>query len=202
MGRKVNLGKRLSRSFYARDTCSVARDLLGKRLVRLDKGRCLACSIVEAEAYYGAEDAASHAYRGRTQRNGPMFGPAGHSYVYFIYGMHWMFNVVAHVDGMPGAILIRAAAPEEGVEVMRALRGNKPDAVLANGPARLAQALGIDGALNDVDLCTPEVITIEQGVAIPEAAIACGPRVRVPGDRHARTRPWRFWIRDHPCVSK
>jgi DNA-3-methyladenine glycosylase len=205
---------RLPRSFYARPTPIVARDLLGRRLVRvLDPGHLsashghlptrdpakkgaqrLAGRIVEVEAYAGAEDAASHASRGRTLRNAPMFGIPGHAYVYFIYGMHWMFNVVARQDG-PGAVLLRALVPEEGLEVMRAHRGGQPDSLLTNGPARLAQALAIDSALNGVDLCTYPEIFIEWGAPVSDLVIACGPRVGVSGDEQARTRPWRFWIK-------
>ena len=132
---------RLPRSFYARPTPLVARDLLGRQLVRRFQGQRLAGLIVEAEAYTG-NDEASHAHRGRTPRNRAMFGPPGGAYVYFIYGMHWMFNVVAH-QRPPGAVLIRALAPREGLDLMRAHRGGRPERLLTNGPARLAQALAI-----------------------------------------------------------
>jgi DNA-3-methyladenine glycosylase len=195
--------KRLPRSFYARPTLLVARALLGQRLVRvLDAGHApgrLAGCIVEVEAYTGADDAASHAYRGPTPRNAPMFGPPGHAYVYFIYGVHWMFNVVAHQDGpgaAPGAVLVRALLPQEGLAVMRERRGGRPDRDLANGPARLAQALGIDGRLNGVDLCAHPQLFIEPGTSLADEAVACGPRVGVGGDELAQARPWRFWLRD------
>jgi DNA-3-methyladenine glycosylase len=208
---------RLPRSFYARPTPAVARDLLGRRLVRVLHPGLLAASadashrssagsegaqrlsgrIIEVEAYTGTEDAASHASRGRTARNAPMFGVPGHAYVYFIYGMHWMFNVVARENG-PGAVLVRALVPEEGLEVMRAHRGGQPDRLLTNGPARLAQALAIDSALNGADLCTHAEIFIEWGVPVTDAAVARGPRVGVSGDEAARTRPWRFWIESAP----
>jgi DNA-3-methyladenine glycosylase len=111
--------------------------------------------------------------------------------------MHWMFNVVARENG-PGAVLVRALVPEEGLEVMRAHRRGQPDRLLANGPARLAQALAIDSALNGADLCTHPEIFIEWGVPVTDAAVACGPRVGVRGDEQARTRPWRFWIESAP----
>ena len=209
---------RLPRSFYARPTPVVARALLGRRLVRILKhsaapgahlppplGQRLSGRIVEVEAYAGADDAASHACRGRTPRNAPMFGPPGHTYVYFIYGMHWMFNIVAHQDGPdtpPGAVLVRALAPDEGRPIMREHRGDRPDNILTNGPARLAQALAIDGSLTAVDLCTHPRIFVEAGAPPPDEAIACGPRVGVVGDQSARVRPWSFWIRDNSYVSR
>jgi len=205
-GIKVNLSAqqrdfRLPRTFYARDTRLVARELLGKRVVRFLGRQRLAGIIVEAEAYAGTDDAASHAYRGRTSRNWPMFGSPGHAYVYFVYGMHWMFNIVAHEEDWPGAILIRALEPEAGLSVMCQHRGGKPTRVLTNGPAKLAQALAIDDALNGADLCTHGAITIESGLVIPDASIVCGPRLRVPGDEQAKTRLWRFWVRDNVYVS-
>jgi DNA-3-methyladenine glycosylase len=193
---------RLPRSFYARPTPVVARALLGQRLVRVLGGRRLAGRIVEAEAYTGSDDLASHARNGRTSRNAPMFdGPPGGVYVYFIYGVHWMFNVVAH-QAPPGAVLVRALAPLEGLDAMRARRGGRPERLLTNGPARLTQALGIDQAFNGVDLVTHPHILIEAGPPPPNQIIACGPRVGVSGDELARTRPWRFWVRDDPFVSR
>jgi len=186
----------LPRVFYTRPTVAVARALLGQRLVRTWNGQRLAGRIIEVEAYTGLDDAASHAYRGRTARNAPMFGPPGHVYVFFIYGMHWMFNVVARPENAQpsaGAILVRALAPEEGLDVMRERRRGCPDHLLTNGPARLAQALAIDGSLSGMDLCNHPEICIEAGDPLPDAAIACGPRVGVTGDELARARPWRFW---------
>lgn len=195
----------------------MARDLLGRRLVRvlehqpraqrthdlgdgkpvspgLARGR-LSGRIVEVEAYTGSGDTASHAWRRRTARNAPMFGMPGHTYVYFIYGMHWMFNVVARTES-PGAVLVRALMPEEGLNVMRAYRGGCPERLLASGPARLAQALAIDGTLNGVDLCTHSGIFVESGTPVPDELVSHGPRVGVTGDELARARPWRFWVED------
>ena len=191
---------RLSREFYARSPEVVARELLGKQLVRVWEGQTLAGRIVEAEAYSGT-DAASHAYRGPTPRCAPMFGPPGYTYVYFIYGMHWLFNIAAHDETGPGAVLIRALEPLRGVSAMQTLRGGKPIRSLTNGPAKLAQALAIDGDLNNVDLCTHAQIMVLPG-SVPVANIACGPRVRVPGDAVAKSRLWRFWIRGNGYVSK
>jgi len=196
----LNTRLRLPREFYARTPDIVARDLLGQRLVRIWEGQTLSGVIVEAEAYTG-DDAASHAYRGPTSRCAPMFGPPGRTYVYFIYGMHWMFNIAAHDETGPGAVLIRALEPRQGITAMQELRGGKLARLLTNGPARLAQALAIDGTLNDVDLCTHPQIMLLPGTISP-ADIACGPRLRVPGDAVAKSRPWRFWIRGNRYLSK
>ena len=121
--RLTRWGTVLPRDFYAREPVVVAEDLLGQRLARVLDGVALSGRIVETEAYRGTEDAASHARMGRTDRNAPMFGPPGHAYVYFIYGMHWMFNISAHPQDSPGAVLIRALEPEGGIDVMSRLRG-------------------------------------------------------------------------------
>ncbi|MCU0521184.1 MAG: DNA-3-methyladenine glycosylase [Anaerolineae bacterium] len=182
----------------------VARALIGKQLVRYLSGVTLAGRIVEAEGYRGRDDAASHAAVGPTGRNFPMFGPPGHAYVYFIYGMHWMFNVAAHPEGMPGAVLIRALEPLEGAEAMCFSRGGRyraDDRRLTNGPARLAQAMAIDGTLNAADLCADEALMITEGELRSGEWLSSGPRVRVPGDERARAHPWRFWIEGNPYIS-
>src|SRR3954447_21846999 len=136
---------RLTRRFFARPTLSVARQLLGQRLVRTLDGVRLAGRIIETEAYIDQTDLACHARFGRTPRSQVMFGPPGHAYVYFTYGMHWMLNIVTEPVDFPAAVLIRALWPEEGLEVMQARRGRaEPPARLTGGPAKLAQALGID----------------------------------------------------------
>lgn len=193
--------QRLPRYFYAREPVDVARALIGKRVIRILNGQELIGRIVEAEAYRGSEDAASHARRGRTARNYPMFGEPGHSYVYFIYGMHWMFNVSAHPEGVAGAVLIRALEPEAGLEIMRHRRGHRPDLELTNGPAKLAEALAIDEALNDVDLCTSDLLTIVEGELSPDETVTAGSRLRVPGGEAAKRRAWRFWVEENPFVS-
>ncbi|HFE66398.1 MAG TPA: DNA-3-methyladenine glycosylase, partial [Chloroflexi bacterium] len=174
---------RLEYAFYARPACTVAQDLLGKRLARLVNGRRLSGLIVETEAYCDSDerDLACHgdrANQGRpTARSAVMFGPAGHAYVYFTYGMHWMFNVVTGEPGQANAVLIRALQPEEGVEVMTELRGGRPYAQLTNGPAKLAQALAIDKSLNGANLCRPNgVIWLEYAPDVASQAIAAGPR--------------------------
>ncbi|MBN1487240.1 MAG: DNA-3-methyladenine glycosylase [Anaerolineae bacterium] len=193
---------RLPFEFYARPAPIVAQALLGKRLVRITRnGAKLAGYIVEAEAYEGANDPPSHAYRGPTPRNQPMFGPPGHTYVYFIYGVHWMFNIVAHPDAQPGAVLIRALEPAEGIPIMKSYRNGRSGRELTNGPARLTQALGITKALNAVDLCTHPQLYLEPGKTVATGSIASGPRIRVSGDKEAQARPWRFWITGNTYIS-
>ncbi|MBL7062761.1 MAG: DNA-3-methyladenine glycosylase [Anaerolineae bacterium] len=202
----------LSHDFFARDTLTVARELLGQRLVRVLDGERLSGHIVEVEAYIGENDRASHARCGITRRNAPMYGPPGHAYVYFIYGMHHCLNAVTEREGYPAAVLIRALEPLEGLEAMRALRspesaagrrGGRPDARFTSGPARLCQALGIDRRFDGADLCAPgALLFIEQDAAVPDEAIATGPRIGVRGDEVALTVLWRFYVQDNRHVSR
>jgi DNA-3-methyladenine glycosylase len=192
---------RLPRDFYTREPDEVARDLLGTRLVRVTPEGARIGRIVETEAYRGTCDPASHAYRGRTDRNFPMFGPPGHVYIYFIYGMHWMFNISAHTDATPGAILIRALEPQEGVELMVRSRRGQQGRHLTNGPAKLTQAMSIDASLNDLDLCTSNSLYLTEGSLQEGEVIATGPRIRVSGDDLARARPWRFWLAGNRYIS-
>jgi len=193
---------RLKRDFYARDTLTVARDLLGQRMVRRWRDQELVGRIVEVEAYVGQGDEACHASRGRTARNEVMFGPPGYAYVYFVYGMHHCFNVVTEPNGFAAAVLIRALEPLAGIEVMLAHRKGRQGVELTNGPAKLCYALDIDRSLNGTDLVMGQQVWIERGQAVDEGLVARGPRVGVRGDEHALTAPWRLWIRDHPYVSK
>ncbi len=192
----------LPRAFFERDTVRVARELLGHYLVREYEGHILAGRIVETEAYVGLDDKASHASVGRTSRNAVMFGPAGYAYVYLIYGVHHCLNVVTEEEGYPAAVLIRALEPVEGVEIMRRLRGRRPDVELTNGPGKLCQALAIDLRFNGHDLCREEQLWIARGESVPPEHIVSGPRVGVRGDRRALTVPWRFAVRNHPYVSR
>jgi len=194
---------RLSRAFFARDTLVVARELLGQRLVRVLDGNRLSGRIVEVEAYVGEGDQASHARFGCTERNAPMYGSPGHAYVYFIYGMHHCLNVVTEREGYPAAVLIRALEPLEGIEGMRARRGDRPDVQLTSGPARLCQALDIDRRFDGADLCAPDALLfLEQDAPVPDEAVVTGPRVGVRGDEVAVTVPWRFYIWDNQHVSR
>lgn len=191
----------LPRAFYARSALEVAPALLGCLLVRRLAGQRLAGRIVETEAYLGAEDAASHAYRGPTLRNRAMFGPPGHAYVYFIYGNHFCLNVVTGAVGDGQAVLIRAIEPLEGIEVMQARRRRTAVTELTNGPGKLCQALAIDRRLDGHDLTLGETLWLERG-APPIEAIATGPRVGVRGDEAALAAPWRFYLAGNPFVSR
>jgi DNA-3-methyladenine glycosylase len=202
---------RLSRDFFAQDTLTVARTLLGQRLVRRWKEERLSGRIVEAEAYIGGDDLGCHASVGRTARNDAMFGPPGHAYVYFTYGMHWMFNVVTEAQGFPAAVLIRAIEPIEGLEVMehnRSLaKGTSPRTVfeLCSGPAKLTQALGITRALNGTDLCSKRgaELWLEAAPPVADDDIAIGPRIGLNNTPEPwKSRPWRFYVRASPFVSK
>jgi len=185
---------RLGRGFFARDTLTVARQLLGQRLVRVLDGQRLSGRIVEVEAYVGEEDAACHASVGRTQRTEVMYGPPGRVYVYFVYGMHHCLNVVTEREGFPAAVLVRGIEPGEGLEVMRANRPGRPDAELTNGPAKLCQALGIDRRLNGVDLCANDELFLEEGEPVCGVEVMATPRIGVRGDEPALNAPWRFCV--------
>lgn len=142
----------MERTFLEQDTVKVAELLIGCHLVRQTKNGLIRVQITETEAYKGSEDPASHAYRGMTPRNRVMFGEVGVLYVYFIYGMHFCMNIVAHEPGAVGAVLIRGAVPVEGIELMRTNRAGVPDKALLNGPAKLTQALEVTKELNGYDL--------------------------------------------------
>ena len=192
----------MPRDFYSKDTVTVARALLGQRLVRAVEGRRVAGRIVEVEAYDGADDSASHARSGPTARNASMFGPPGHAYVYFIYGMHHCFNVVCEPEGRGAAVLVRALEPVEGIEEMRARRGGREGAALTNGPAKLCYALAIDRALDGADLVEGEALWIERDEPVPEGQVARGPRVGVRGNAWAVNVAWRLWVEGNGYVSR
>jgi DNA-3-methyladenine glycosylase len=187
----------LDREFYRRDSRTVARELLNKVLAR--GGR--AGRIVEVEAYAGSADPASHAYRGRTRRNASMFGPPGLLYVYFIYGVHWCANVVCGEEGEAQAVLLRGLAPLSGLAEMRAARPKaRRERDLCSGPARLCQALGIDGDDDGADLVAGErgFLVAADGTPPPPAPGA-GPRI---GISNAADRPWRFYLPGDPNLSR
>lgn len=191
----------LSRAFYDRPTLLVARELLGQRLVRVIDEHRLSGIIVETEAYVGTDDLACHASRGRTSRTEVMFGPAGHAYVYLIYGMHHCLNVVTERRDFPAAVLIRALAPGEGLDGMRRRRRVRSDRQLTSGPGKLCQALHIDRGLNGADLCGVDLF-IEAATRVPEASVVTTPRVGIPYAGASRELPWRFLLRDHPGGSR
>lgn len=194
-----------SGDFYERDARTVARDLLGRTLVTVIDGVRTAGTIIETEAYLGTDDAASHSHRGPTPRNGPMFLEGGHAYVYFIYGMYHCFNVVTGRVGEGQAVLIRAIEPIEGIDQMRrrrterAARGRSaagvaltiPDRMLADGPGKLAIALGIGPELNGEDLRTGRLVWLEEGTPLSDAEVESTRRI---GITKSVEHPWR-WVR-------
>jgi DNA-3-methyladenine glycosylase len=195
----------IPREFFARDAVEVAPDLLGLVLEHQTAAGPVAVRLTEVEAYEGEADPASHAYRGRTQRNAVMYGPPGHAYVYFTYGMHFCVNLVCLGPGTAAAVLLRAGAVIEGEDLARqrrsaSSRADIPARDLARGPARICQALGIDKSLNGADVCvagSPLRVRRENPAARPEN-IATGPRV---GVTDAADVPWRFWIDGASTVS-
>ncbi len=184
----------LSSDFFERDVVLVARQLLGMRLVRLIDDQRVGGTISEAEAYRGEEDLACHARAGFTPRTSVMYGPPGRAYVYFTYGMHWMLNCVCGPTGYPAAVLVRAIIPLEGLEYVSARRNGRPRKEWCNGPAKLTQALGIDGRLNGVDLCNMDgQLWIEADQAVPDERVMVGPRVGIDGVPEPwLSMPWRF----------
>ena len=187
----------LPRAFYARSPLVVARAVLGRVLV-LDGRRRVAGRIVEVEAYRGAGDPASHAYRGRTARNQVMFGPAGHAYVYFTYGMHHCLNLVTGPEGRAEAVLVRAIEPLVGLETMARRRGDVPFERLGRGPGCVAEAFGLDRDHNGLDLTRGPLWIADRPPQRGGFPVVAGPRI---GIRVATERPWRYFLGGHPCVS-
>ncbi len=185
---------RLGRDFFEGGTLQVARELLGMRLVRVDAGQRISGVIVEAEAYRGEEDQGCHARSGLTPRTRVMYGPPGHAYVYFTYGMHWMLNFVTEEEGYPAAVLIRAVHPEEGLHLISERREPQPAHLWTDGPAKLCQAFGIDGSLNGHDICSPDAqLFVENGEPIPDTAVTKSPRVGLNNVPEPwKSMPWRF----------
>ncbi len=216
---KAGAGPPLPRDFFARPALAVAAELLGCVLAHQTSAGMVAVMLTEVEAYEGAADPASHAYRGQTARNAVMFGAPGHAYVYFTYGMHFCVNLVCLPPGTASAVLLRAGRVIEGVSLATArraigrngARGGSPERELARGPARLCQALGIGRGLNGADVCDPaSPLRILAGPGQPrpdvshepEASrglrVSHGPRVGISA---AAARPWRFWLTGDPTVS-
>jgi DNA-3-methyladenine glycosylase len=199
----------IAREFFARPSVPVAPELLGLVLEHQTEDGLVAAELTEVEAYAGASDPASHAYRGKTARNAVMFGPPGHAYVYFTYGMHFCVNLVCRGEqGSASAVLLRAGRIIEGEELARVRRSRGPATVpfreLARGPARLCQALDIDRSLDGVDVCVPssplrmrwpDTSTTARSA---QKKIATGPRT---GVSRAAEVPWRFWFEGDPTVS-
>ena len=191
---------KLRHSFFQRPAIELAPDLLGKILVHRVRGREYRARIVETEAYVGEHDLACHASKGRTQRTEVMFGPGGHAYVYFIYGMYWCFNAVTRAEGEPSAVLVRALEPLAGIDLMRSRRGMRShrDADLTNGPGKLCQALGVTGHHNRYPLDVPPLV-IRAGSDVPREAVIVTPRV---GISRSAEWPLRWFVAGSPFVSK
>jgi len=195
---------KLPREFYTRtNVLAVARELLGKLLVvPASDGKRVSGIIVETEAYRGPLDRASHAHGGRrTRRTETMYGLGGTVYIFFVYGMYNQFNVVTNVEDVPHAVLIRALQPVEGIELMRQRRHSQPDHNLTNGPGKLCLAMGIDRRLDRSDLLGNDV-WLEAGERIPPRKIASGPRIGINYAEGWVDKPWRFWVKDNPFVSR
>jgi len=188
----------LPREFYDRPTLTVARELLGAVLVRLQDGVRVSGIIMETEAYVGESDLACHAKAGRTPRTEIMYGPPGSAYVYFNYGIHWMLNAVTEREGFPTAVLIRATQPLEGIEIIASRRGKQPRAKWTDGPGKLAQAFGIDKSFNGVDLCRRESgLWIEMGERISDENVTIGARVGLNSVPEPwKSVPWRFFVKN------
>ncbi|MFI6289812.1 DNA-3-methyladenine glycosylase [Streptomyces sp. NPDC051018] len=192
----------IPRDFFDRPVLDVAPQLLGRTLVRRTDDGPIELRITEVEAYAGELDPGSHAFRGRTPRNDVMFGPPGHAYVYFTYGMWHCLNLVCGPEGRASGVLLRAGEIRVGAELARKRRVSaRYDRELAKGPARLATALAVDRDLNGTDVCakTPSPLTLLHGTPTPSDQVRNGPRTGVGGD--GAHHPWRYWIDGDPTVS-
>jgi len=204
---------KLKRSFYSRDTLTVARELIGKRLVHRSEGGLTVGEIVETEAYIGPSDPASHAYQGRrTARTEAQFGPAGYAYIYLVYGMNYRFDITTGPLGRPEVVLIRALRPLYGIETMAKRRGITPNLTsqsverqirnLCNGPSKLCQAMGITKELYGIDVCG-DILYIEKGDRQTRPSdIAVTPRIGIDYAGKAKNYPWRFCLYDCIYVSR
>ncbi|WP_439653574.1 DNA-3-methyladenine glycosylase [Quadrisphaera setariae] len=193
------------RAFFDRPVLDVARDLLGRVVVHSSDDGDVAVRLTEVEAYAGPGDPGSHAARGRTPRTAVMFGPPGHAYVYFSYGMHWCANLVCGPEGTASAVLLRAGEVVDGLDLARSRRAAaRKDVDLARGPARLAAALGLDKAQDGADLCAPtSALRVVDGPPLSSSSeVLSGPRVGVSGEGGNGERfPWRYWLAGEPTVS-
>jgi DNA-3-methyladenine glycosylase len=193
-------GALIPREFFDRPATEVAPELLGCVLEHETGDGTVAVELTEVEAYMGASDPASHAFRGRTQRNAVMFGPPGHAYVYFTYGMHFCVNLVCQLPGSASAVLLRAGKIIAGEELARSRRTtSRRDVDLASGPARLCQALAIDRTQNGADACSADSsLRVRFTTERYEKSISSGPRVGVSSGAEVA---WRYWIAGEPSVS-
>ncbi len=187
----------LKEDFYARDGLTLARDLLGRYLVRESGQGQVITKIVETEAYIGPEDKACHAYDNRrTKRTEVMFGRPGLAYVYLVYGIHNCFNIVAASEGKPEAVLIRAVEPVKGLDFLRENRaiGKRPDRELTNGPGKLTEALNINRDYNGISLTGDRDLYLTSGIEVSESVIQSGPRINIDYAEEYKDKNWRFFI--------
>lgn len=191
---------KLARAFYEQNTTDVAKQLLGKYLVRRHAEGDTIGRIVETEAYVGPHDLACHASKGRTARTEVMFGPAGHAYVYFIYGFYNMLNLVTEANDYPAAVLIRAVEPVQGIELMKERRKSSVLRNLASGPGKLCQAFAVDRTLNGASLSGSALYVEDRGEPVP--TFRAGPRVGVDYAGKWKDKPFRFVVRGSDFVSK
>ena len=198
-------GRRLDAKLFLRtDTLAVAREMLRKLLVVPDEhGERVSGMIVEVEAYCGIEDRGAHSYGGRrTARNEVTYGPGGHAYVFFIYGMYYQLNFVLGPVEHPHVLLIRAVEPVEGIDVMRERRGQMKDTNLTSGPGKLCIALNIDRSLNEEDLIEGSKIWVEEYRSFSREEMAVGKRIGIDYAGEDAHLPWRYWVKGNPYVSK
>ncbi len=190
----------LKRDFYVRPVVEVAHALIGKQLVHQINGQPVAGIILETEAYDGEQDLACHAHSGKTKRNAVMYGPAGHAYIYFTYGMHWLLNCVTGCENYPAAVLIRSLHPTTGLESMAQNREGIEQKSWCNGPAKLTKALSLDGTLNGCDLCQKNsTLWIAEGITIPDEFIQAAPRIGIGyAGEPWKSKPWRFTMQMPP----
>ena len=200
-GPAVPVDPPLPRDFFARPVLDVAPELLGATVGHRSAAGLVVVRLTEVEAYDGANDPGSHAFRGETPRNAVMFGPPGHVYIYFTYGMHWCMNLVCGPPGQAAAVLLRAGAVVRGEELARSRRTTSTaPRELARGPARLTVALGVDSSGNGVDATRPRsAVVVRRGDPVDRSRVLSGPRVGVAGD--GAGHPWRFWVEGEPTVS-
>lgn len=192
--------KILKRNFYLRNTLVVAKDLLGKFIVRKTGKTEIAGMIVEVEAYNGPSDLASHASRGQTDRNAVMFGPSGHAYVYMIYGMYFCFNIVTEADGYPAAVLVRAVEPALQENKKAKKQENK---LTTNGPGKFCRVFKIDKKLSGINVTRPGKLWLEdRGIAVKKSRIVSAKRIGVDYASGYKDKLWRFYMKDNGWVSK
>ncbi len=205
MADEMTTARGLTREFYLRDAREVAHELLGKELVRESPEGRVSGRIVEAEAYLGTADRASHAFGGRpSRRTAILCAEGGRAYVHLISGVYWCLNITAREEGVAHSVLIRALEPLEGIDLMRRRRQVGPGLSvtrLADGPGKLCRALGVDGSLYGADLCG-DVLYVRNRPSLSPDEIGAAPRVNVAYAGEAAGYEWRYFIRKNPCVSR